>query len=40
MKVEALDTTVAKAEAEVLVDGLTDRLVVAKGETLDYTLAN
>ena len=34
------DTTVAKAEADVLVDGLTDRLAVAKLETLAYTLAN
>ena len=38
--VETLDTTVAKAEADVLVDGLTDRLAVAKLETLAYNLAN
>ena len=38
--VETLDTTVAKAEADVLVDGLTDKLAVAKLETLAYTLAN
>ena len=34
------DTTAAKAEADVLVDGLTDKLAVAKLETLAYTLAN
>ena len=30
----------AEAVAEVLVDGLTDRLAVAKFETLTYTLDN
>ena len=38
--VETLDTNVAKAEADVLVDGLTDRLAAAKLENLAYTLAN
>ena len=40
MNVETLDTTVAETEADVLVDGLPDRLAVAKLETLAYTLAN
>ena len=40
LKVEALETTVAKAESDMLFDGLTDRLAVAKVETLPYTLAN
>ena len=40
MKVGTLDTPVAEAEADVLVDGLTHRLAVAKVETLAYTLAN
>ena len=40
LKEETLATTVAKAEADVLVDGLTHRLAVAKVETLSYTLAN
>ena len=40
MKVETLDTTVAEAEADVLVDGLTERLAVAKVKTITYTLAN
>ena len=39
-KVETLDTTVAEAEADVLVDGLTERLAAAKIKTLAYTLAN
>ena len=38
--VETLDTTVAKAEVNVLVDGLTDRLAAAKLETLANTRAN
>ena len=38
--VKTLDTTVAGVEAGVLVDGLTDRLAVAKFETLTYTLDN
>ena len=38
--VKTLDTTVAGVEAGVLVDGLTDRLAVAKFETLAYTLSN
>ena len=38
--VKTLDTTVAGVEAGVPVDGLTDRLAVAKFETLAYTLAN
>ena len=37
--VETVDTTVAKAGADVLVDGLTDRLAAAKLETFAYTLA-
>ena len=39
-KVETLDTTVAEVEADVLVDGLTERLAAAKINTLAYTLAN
>ena len=39
-KVETLDTTVAEAETDVLVDGLTERLAAAKINTLAYTLAN
>ena len=40
LKVWTLETTVAEAEADVLVDGLTHRLAVANVETLSYTLAN
>ena len=40
LKVEKLDPTVAKIESDMLVDGLTDRLAVAKVETIAYTLAN
>ena len=40
LKVEKLDPTVAKIGSDMLVDGLTDRLAVAKVETIAYTLAN
>ena len=40
LKVRTVDTTVAEAEANVLVDGLTDRLAVVKVEALTHTLAN
>ena len=39
LKVETLDTTVAEAEADVLADGLTERLAAAKIKTIAYTLA-
>ena len=38
--VETLDITVAETEADVLVNGLTDRLAVTKLETQAYTLTN
>ena len=40
LKAATLDTTVAETEADVLVDGQTNRLKVAKLETLGYSLAN
>ena len=39
MKVETLDTAVAETVEDVLADGQTNRLAVAKLEALAYTLA-
>ena len=38
LKINTVDTTVATAEADVLIDELTDKLLAAKGETLAYSV--
>ena len=40
LKINRVDTTVAKAEADVLIDEVTGKLLVANVETLAYTLTN